>query len=209
MRPTAKDAEAAVKLLISYAGDDAARRGLERTPARVVAAYAEWFGGYNVDVPELLATHFGDDDVDALAGGRIEDFDGLVLLRGYPFASTCEHHLCPFIGVADVGYLPRPPDGTSAGRLVGLSKLGRLVDAYARRMQVQERITAQIASALTAALRPRGVVVRLSATHHCMTTRGVRAHPAWTDTPMLTGLLRDDPAAHHEIVTLLGTSSRP
>lgn len=150
--------EQAVRTLIAAAGDDPSRPGLVDTPGRVRRAYREWFAGYRVDPAALLARRF-----DA------EDYDGIVALRGIRVVSTCEHHLAPIIGTAHIGYLP-------AGEVVGISKLARLVDAFARRLQLQERLTRQVAHALDSALAPRGVGVVIEATHGCMTTRGVNAH---------------------------------
>ncbi|HEY0324465.1 MAG TPA: GTP cyclohydrolase I [Allosphingosinicella sp.] len=150
--------EQAVRTLIAAAGDDPLRPGLVDTPGRVRRAYREWFAGYRVDPVALLARRF-----DA------EEYDGVVALRGIRVVSTCEHHLAPIIGTAHVGYLP-------GGEVVGISKLVRLVDAFARRLQLQERLTRQVAEALDSALMPRGVGVVIEATHGCMTTRGVNAH---------------------------------
>lgn len=158
-RPGQTEIEAAVRTLIAAAGDDPAREGLVETPARVARAYREWFAGYRIDPQQLLNRTFGE------AAG----YDETILLRSIPLVSTCEHHLAPIIGVAHVAYRPRD-------RVVGISKLSRLVDAYARRLQLQERLTQQIAKALDDALQPRGVAVIIEAGHGCMSTRGVRQH---------------------------------
>ncbi len=156
--PDERAVEQAIRTLIAAAGDDPDRPGLIDTPGRVSRAYREWFAGYSVDPATLLACRF-----DA------EDYDGIVVLRGIKVISTCEHHLAPIIGTAHVGYLPD-------GEVVGISKLARLVDAFARRLQLQERLTRQVAQALDATLTPRGVGVVIEATHGCMSTRGVNVH---------------------------------
>ena len=155
-RPARFEVERAVRTLIAAAGDDPSREGLRDTPARVARAYSEWFSGYGVDPKVLLERIFDDAD----------DYQETVLLRSIPFASTCEHHLAPIIGQAHVAYRPN-------GRVVGISKLSRLVDAYARRLQLQERLAGQIARTLHEVLEPKGVAVIVEASHGCMTTRGV------------------------------------
>jgi GTP cyclohydrolase I len=154
--PTRAEAEQAVRTLIRWAGDDPQREGLKATPARVVRAYEEWFGGYGQDPEALLTRTFGE------SGG----YQDMVLLKDIPVMSFCEHHMAAIRGVAHVAYLP-------AQRVVGISKLARLVEAYSRRLQIQERLTTDIAGALQRALRPRGVDVVIQATHDCMTSRGV------------------------------------
>ena len=186
--------EDAVRALILHTGDDPDRAGLRGTPSRVESAYAEWFSGYGADIPGILETTFKDE----CKSVGVESFSGLILLKDYPLTSTCEHHMCPFTGTADVGYLPAEGKG-----VVGLSKLGRLVDVYARRLQVQERIAAQVVDALETYLQPRGTIVRLTATHHCMTTRGVGAHSAVTTTILTTGELRDNPLRAQEAMVAL------
>ncbi|MEQ8815111.1 MAG: GTP cyclohydrolase I FolE [Thalassobaculum sp.] len=173
-RPSRAEAEAAVRTLIRWIGDDPRREGLAATPARVVRAYEEWFAGYGSDPEAYLQRTFGE------AGG----YDEAVLLRDIPVQSWCEHHMAAVRGVAHVAYLPRD-------RVVGISKLVRLVDAYGRRLQIQERLTAQIADALDRALQPRGVAVVVRATHECMASRGVRAHGAVLVTRRLLGDYRD------------------
>jgi len=179
-------AEAAVRELLLAIGEDLERSGLRRTPARVAAMFSELCSGLHEDARRHLAVHF-----DA-------DHDELVLVRDIPFASICEHHLLPFVGSAHVGYIP----GVQ-GRVTGLSKLARLVDSLARRPQVQESLTTQIADALESALAPRGVVVVIQAEHLCMTMRGARKPGAVTVTSATRGLLRDDPAARAEAMSLL------
>lgn len=154
-RPSRAQAEVAVRTLIRWAGDTPAREGLRDTPARVLRAYEEWFGGYAVDPAQLLVRDFDG------AG-----YDDLVLLRDIPLRSVCEHHMAAIRGVAHVAYLP-------GERVVGISKLARLVDAYARRLQIQERLTGEIADTLQQALQPRGVAVVLRATHDCIASRGI------------------------------------
>ena len=153
-RPGQAEIEQAVRTLIAAAGDDPGREGLADTPARVARAYGEWFSGYQVDPAAILDRTFGE----------AEDYEETILLRDIPLVSTCEHHLAPISGRAHVAYRP-------AGRVVGISKLSRLVDAFARRLQLQERLTVQIARAIDGALRPKGVAVVIEASHGCMSTR--------------------------------------
>lgn len=172
-------ATGAARELLLALGVDAQADGLRATPERVARAWAEVLAGYDGDPETVLLTSDGSDGFDGTS------YDGMIVLAGYPFASTCEHHLLPFMGVADVGYLP----GT-AGKVVGLSKLGRLVDLYARRLQVQERLTAEIAGTLQARLGAAGVGVRLRATHLCMSCRGVRKAGTMS-TETLCGVFRE------------------
>ena len=158
-RPNVATIEEAVRTLIAATGDDPMRAGLRDTPARVAKAYGEWFAGYRVDARELLNRTFND----------VAGYDELVLLRSIPVRSTCEHHMAAITGVAHVGYLPD-------GKVVGISKLARLVDAYSRRLQIQERLTRQIGETLYEILKPRGVGVIIEANHGCMSTRGVNQH---------------------------------
>ena len=174
-RPSRAEAEAAVRTLIRWAGDAPAREGLLDTPARVVRAYEEWFGGYAQDPARILGRRF------ASAG-----YDDLVLLRDIPLRSTCEHHMAPITGVAHLAYLP-------GEHVVGLSKLARLVDAYARRLQIQERLTVEIADALQRELQPRGVAVVIRASHGCMTSRGVHVHGSAMVTRRLLGAFEREP----------------
>lgn len=184
-RATRAEAEAAVRTLISWAGDDPAREGLLDTPARVVRAYEEWFSGYAVEPAEILKRTFGE-----TAG-----YDDVVLLRGVPLESMCEHHMAAIRGVAHIAYLPRE-------RVVGISKLARLVDAFAHRLQIQERLTAEIADAIQAELAPRGVAVVIEASHACMSSRGVRKHGSSLVTRAFRGLY-NDPAARQEVLAAL------
>ena len=174
-RPSREQAEAAVRTLIRWAGDSPTREGLRDTPARVVRAYEEWFGGYAKDPARILGRRF------ERAG-----YDDIVLLRDIPVRSVCEHHMAAIEGVAHVAYLP-------GERVVGISKLARLVDAYARRLQIQERLTAEIATTLQRELQPRGVAVVIRASHGCMTTRGVSIHGTTMMTRSLLGQCAVEP----------------
>ena len=186
-RPDAAEIEAAVRTLIAAAGDDPAREGLRDTPARVARAYGEWFAGYGIDPAALLETTFGE------AG----DYEETILLRAIPLVSTCEHHLAPITGHAHVAYRPN-------GRVVGISKLSRLVDAYARRLQLQERLTSQIARTLEQVLKPKGVAVIVEASHGCMSTRGVNQHNVSMVTKCWLGEFRADAGLRRELMHSLG-----
>jgi GTP cyclohydrolase I len=185
-RPAPVEVEAAIRTLIAAAGDDPDREGLIETPARVARAYREWFSGYSADPARLLERTFAE----------AEDYDETVLLRDIPLVSTCEHHLAPITGRAHVAY--RPDD-----RVVGISKLSRLVDAYARRLQLQERLTRQIATALFDTLCPRGVAVVIEASHGCMSSRGVSQHGVSLVTKCWLGDFRDDPELRRELLESL------
>lgn len=185
-RPSQDEAEAAVRTLIAWAGDDPAREGLRDTPARVARAYAELFAGYEQDEAAVLSRVFED------VGGYSE----VVLVRDIPFASHCEHHMVPFIGKAHVAYYPT--DG-----VVGISKLARIVDMYARRLQTQETMSAQIGNALERVLKPRGVAVMLEAEHLCMTMRGVRKPGATTTTLHFSGLFHDNAAEQTKFLAMV------
>ena len=186
-RPSRAEAEAAVRTLIRWAGDDPGREGLLDTPSRVAKAYEEWFAGYADDPRALLSRTFEE----------VEGYDDVVVLRDIRFHSFCEHHMAPIIGRAHVGYLPD-------ARVVGISKLARLVDAYAGRMQVQEKMTAQIADTLQEVLAPRGAAVLLEAEHQCMSTRGVDKQGVDTMTTRFTGVFADDPAMEDRFMRLIG-----
>ena len=186
-RPTRFEIERAVRTLIAAAGDDPNREGVRDTPARVARAYGEWFAGYAVDPRALLERVFGE----------AEDYEETVLLRHIPLVSTCEHHLAPITGHAHVAYRPN-------GRVVGISKLSRLVDAYARRLQLQERLTNQIARTLDEVLEPKGVAVIIEATHGCMTTRGVNQPGVIMVTKCWLGDFREDPELRRELLASLG-----
>ncbi len=179
-------AEAAVRELLIAVGEDPDRPGLQDTPGRVARAYAETFGGLHVDPLEVLATTFE------------EDHDELVLVKDIPMYSTCEHHLVPFHGAAHLGYIPGED-----GRVTGLSKLARLVDLYARRPQVQERMTRQIADAMVEGLKPRGVLVVVEAEHLCMAMRGIRKPGSRTVTSAVRGIFRDNAATRAEAMSLV------
>ncbi len=186
-KPTREEAENAVRTLLRWAGDDPAREGLQDTPGRVVRAYEEWFRGYDIDPLEYLKRTFEE------VGG----YDEMVALRDIPFESYCEHHVAPIIGKAHVGYIP-------TDRVVGISKLARVVHGYAKRLQVQEKLTAQIAQAITGVLAPRGVAVVIEASHQCMTTRGVHTHGVTMVTSQMLGLFRSDPRTRQEFLTMIG-----
>ena len=187
LKPTRAEAEEAIRTLIRWAGDDPSREGLKDTPARVVRAYDEWFSGYAEDPSALLQRTFEE------VGG----YDEIVMLRDIAFRSHCEHHMAAIIGKAHVGYLPN-------NRVIGISKLARLVDAFAQRLQVQERLTAEIADALDAVLQPYGVGVVIQATHQCMTTRGVSKHGSSMVTSRMLGVFRTNSATRHEFLSGLG-----
>jgi GTP cyclohydrolase I len=185
-RPSRLQAEAAVRTLIRWAGDDPERQGLLDTPARVVRAYEEWFAGYDEDPAQLLERCF-----EEIAG-----YDEIVLLRDIRFESHCEHHMAPVIGRAHIGYLPHQ-------RVVGISKLARLVQAFAKRLQIQERMTAEIADALDRVLQPRGVAVVIEAAHQCMTTRGVHSCGVSMVTSRMLGVFRERPETRQEFLSAL------
>jgi GTP cyclohydrolase IA len=185
-RPSRQEAEAAVLTLLAYTGDNPQREGLLDTPKRVVAAFDELFSGYGEDAVEILDRTFSE------TGG----YEDLVLVRDIPFHSHCEHHMMPFVGKAHIAYLP-------VDRVVGLSKLARLIDVYARRLQTQEHLTSQIVRAIDEVLKPRGVAVLMEAEHSCMSLRGVEKIGATTVTTKFTGLFRDDPAEQVRFMTLV------
>jgi GTP cyclohydrolase I len=185
-RPSRTEAEAAVRTLIRWAGDDPAREGLAATPARVARAYEEWFAGYAEDPEAFLKRTFEE------VGG----YDEVVVLRDISFESHCEHHMAPIVGRVHIGYLPR-------NRVVGISKLARLVEAYAKRLQIQERFTAQIANCLNAVLKPHGVAVVVQATHGCMTTRGVHKTAASLVTSRMLGVFRRQAQTRAEFLAAL------
>src|SRR5476649_219068 len=180
----------AVKTLIRWAGDTPEREGLIGTPERVVKAYEEYFGGYHQDPKSLLEKTFEE------VGG----YDELVMLRNIRFESHCEHHMAPIIGVVHVGYLPDK-------RVVGISKLARVVDAFAHRLQIQEKMTAQIANTLQEVLQPRGVAVVIEASHQCMTTRGVHKSDVAMVTSRMLGAFRDNGETRREFLTMIGRTS--
>ena len=186
-RPSQAEAEAAIRVLIRLAGDDPDREGLRDTPKRVVRSYAELFAGYAVDPVALLERTFEE----------VQGYDEIVLLRDIRLESYCEHHMVPIIGRCHVAYLPRD-------RVVGISKLARLVDAYSKRLQIQERLTAQIADTIDHVLQPHGVGVVIEAGHQCMTTRGVHKPGVSMVTSRMTGCFRDDPTTRRELLAMIG-----
>ena len=189
-RPTREEAEAAVRTLLRWAGDDPTREGLIDTPGRVVRAFEEFFGGYAIDPVALLERTFEETD----------GYDEIVLLRDIRLESHCEHHMVPIIGRAHVAYLPHR-------RVVGISKLARVVDAYARRLQIQEKLTAQIANTIQQVLEPRGVAVVIEAAHQCMTTRGTHKPGVTMVTSRMLGAFRDDPTTRREVLAMIGNGT--
>lgn len=186
-RPSRADAEAAVRTLLAYVGDDPDREGLRDTPKRFIKAYDDWFAGYEVDPESVLSTTFEE----------VEGYDDLVLLRNIKVESHCEHHVAPIIGVAHVAYLP-------AGRVVGLSKIARLVDAYARRLQSQEILNDQVARTLDRVLAPRGVAVVIDATHQCISTRGIHKDEVSCVTRTFLGAFETDQRLADRFFRLVG-----
>ncbi|CAB3697527.1 GTP cyclohydrolase I FolE [Paraburkholderia rhynchosiae] len=189
-RPTKAEAEEAVRTLIRWAGDDPLREGLIETPARVARAYTEFFSGYVSDPMQILATTFSE----------VDGYDEMVVLKDIRFESYCEHHMVPIIGRAHVAYLPDH-------RVVGISKLARLVDTYAKRLQIQEKMTVQIADALNTVLQPKGVGVILEAAHQCMSTRGVHKPGTSLVTSRMLGSFRDDPSTRREFLSIIGNGA--
>ncbi|PST24575.1 GTP cyclohydrolase I FolE [Mesorhizobium plurifarium] len=185
-RPTQKEAEEAVRVLLRWAGEDPAREGLKDTPARVAKAYREIFGGYDLVAEDVLGRTFEE----------VSGYDDIVLEKDIPFYSHCEHHMVPIIGKAHVAYLPN-------GRVLGLSKIARVVDIYARRLQTQEAMTAQIAKAIDETLMPRGVAVMVEAEHLCMAMRGIKKQGATTLTTTFTGAFKSEPAEQARFMTML------
>jgi len=185
-RPTREEAEEAVRTLLRWAGDDPTREGLVDTPDRVVRSYEEFFAGYDVDPVALLERTFEETD----------GYDEIVLLRDIRVESYCEHHMVPIIGRAHVAYLPHR-------RVVGISKLARLVDAYAKRLQIQEKLTAQIANTINEVLQPRGVAVMIEAGHQCMTTRGIHKPGVAMVTSRMLGAFRDNSTTRRELLAMI------
>ncbi len=186
-RPDEAEAREAVRTLIRWAGDDPEREGLMETPGRVVHAYQEWFSGYDDDPVEILSKTFEE----------VDGYDEMVVLRNIRFTSHCEHHMAPIIGRAHVGYLP-------SHRVVGISKLARVVEVYARRLQIQEKMTVQIANAVNEILQPLGVGVVIEATHECMTTRGIDKPGSSLITSRMTGAFRNDASTRREFLAAIG-----
>ncbi len=186
-KPTQEEAEAAVRTLLRWAGEDPSREGLLETPARVVRSYRELFAGYEVDPVALLERTFQE----------VEGYDEIILLRDIRLESYCEHHMVPIIGRAHVAYLPDV-------RVVGISKLARVVDAFSKRFQIQEKLTVQIANTINDVLRPRGVAVVIEANHQCMTTRGVHKPGVAMVTSQMLGAFRDHPDTRRELLAMIG-----
>jgi GTP cyclohydrolase I len=186
-RPSQSEAEEAVRTLIRWAGDDPTREGLLGTPDRVVRSYREFFSGYDQEPEAILKRTFEETD----------GYDEMIVLKDMRFESHCEHHLAPIIGRAHIAYLPRH-------RVVGISKLARLLDCYAKRMQIQEKLTAQIANTLQEVLQPRGVAVVVDAAHQCMTTRGVHKPGTSMVTSRMLGAFRTDPSTRREFLAIIG-----
>ncbi|MDZ7767714.1 MAG: GTP cyclohydrolase I FolE [Woeseiaceae bacterium] len=185
-RPSRTEAEEAVRTLLQWAGEDPSREGLIDTPARVARAYEDWFGGYKIDPVRYLKRTFEE----------VEGYDEMIVLRDISFESHCEHHMAPIIGKAHVGYLPN-------SKVVGISKLARVVETFARRFQVQEKMTAQIANCIQDVLKPKGVGVVINASHQCMTTRGVHKDDVTMVTSQMLGLFRKDARTRSEFLNMI------
>ena len=188
-KPSRQEVEAAFRTIIRWTGDDVTRPGLVETPSRVTKAFEEWFRGYAEDPEDMLKKTFEE----------TEGYDEMIILRGIPFESHCEHHMAPIIGRAWVAYIP-------TGRVVGISKLARVVDTYAKRLQIQEKFTAQIANSIEKVLQPQGVAVVVKAVHHCMTTRGVRKHDVDMVTSRMTGAFKDNALTRQEFLSMVNNS---
>ncbi len=186
-RPSRAEAEAAIRTLLRWTGDDPDREGLIDTPARVARAYEEFFAGYAVDPVDLLARSFEETD----------GYDEMVVLRDIRIESHCEHHMVPIIGRAHIAYLP-------AGRVVGISKLARVLEVYAKRLQIQEKLTAQVANCINDVLKPKGVAVVVEAVHQCMTTRGIHKPGVTMVTSRMLGAFRDDASTRREFLAIIG-----
>jgi GTP cyclohydrolase IA len=184
-RPDRADVENAFRTIIRWTGDDPGREGLIETPARVARAFEEFFAGYAQDPAQILQKTFQE----------IDGYNEMIVLRGIPFESHCEHHMAPIIGRAWIAYMPKD-------RVVGISKLARVVEAFAKRLQIQEKMTAQIANTINEVLKPYGVGVILRATHHCMTTRGVHKPDSELITSRMVGCFRDNPLTRHEFLAM-------
>lgn len=185
-RPNEDEARKAVETLIRWAGDDPSREGLRGTPDRVVRAYREFFAGYDQDPVEYLSRTFE----------QVDGYDELIVLRDIPLESHCEHHMVPFVGVAHIGYLPDK-------RVVGISKLARVLDVYGRRLQIQEKLTRQVAEAIHSVLQPQGVGVVIEASHECMTTRGVHKTGVKMVTSCMLGAFRSDASTRREFIAMI------
>ena len=194
-RPSREEAEQAIRTLLRWAGDDPNREGLRDTPERVARAYEDWFSGYSEDPEEFLLRTFEE----------VEGYDDMIVLRDIRFESHCEHHLAPIIGKVHIAYLPQR-------RVVGISKLARLVEVYSKRLQIQEKLTAQIANAINEVLEPQGVAVAVEAIHQCMTTRGIHKPGVTMVTSHMLGQFRTDPTTRREFLSMIGnprTTSHP
>ena len=186
-KPSQDEAIEAVKTLIRWAGDNPEREGLSETPKRVIKSYKDFFSGYELDAREILSKQFKE----------VDGYDEMIILKNIRLESHCEHHMVPFIGNAHVGYLPRK-------KVVGLSKLARLVEVFAKRLQIQEKLTAQIASAIDEVLQPKGVGVIIEASHLCVSTRGIHKHESKMVTSRMLGSFRNDQATRKEFLDLIG-----
>ncbi len=189
-KPSRAEAESAVKTLLAWAGEDIKREGLKDTPKRVIKAYEDWFSGYNEDPKEVLKKTFSE----------LDGYDEIIMLRDIRIESHCEHHIAPFIGSAHVAYLPKK-------RVVGISKLARITKIFSKRMQVQEKLTAQIANCIQEVLKPRGVAVVVEAQHQCMTTRGINAPGISMVTSQLLGKFRTDASTRREFYSMIHQGS--
>ena len=189
-KPSRKEAEAAVKTLIEWAGDNPSREGLKETPKRVVNAYEEFFNGYHCKPEQILSKTFDE----------VEGYDEMVIVRDITIESHCEHHMVPFIGVAHIGYIPDK-------RVVGISKLARIADVFAKRLQTQETMTAQIADTINEVLKPKGVAVVIDAQHQCMTTRGTHKTESSTITSRMLGLFRTNSNTRSEFMSLIRSAN--
>ncbi len=185
-RPSRKEAEAAVRTLISWAGDNPAREGLIETPKRVVKAYEEFFAGYDEDPDEVLGKTFEE----------VEGYDDMVMLRDIDLESHCEHHMVAILGKAHIAYVP-------TSKVVGISKLARVIEIYAKRLQTQETMTAQIADTINRVLAPKGVAILIEAKHQCMTTRGIKKPDVATITTQFTGVFKEDPNMERRFLTMI------
>ena len=191
-KPTKEEAKEAVKTLIKWAGDDPTREGLLETPNRVAKSYQDFFSGYDEDPREILSKKFRE----------VEGYDEMIVLKDIRLESHCEHHMVPFIGTAHVGYLP-------GKKIVGLSKLARLVEVFSKRLQIQEKLTAQIANAIDEVLQPKGVGVIIEASHLCIATRGIRKETSRMVTSRMLGLFRDNSDTRREFMNIIGYSKSP
>ena len=190
-KPSRKQPEEAVKTLIQWAGDNPDREGLLETPKRVVNAYKEFFGGYESDPEQVLSKTFDE----------VEGYDEMVIVRDIAIESHCEHHMVPFIGIAHIGYIPNK-------RIVGISKLARIADVFAKRLQTQETMTAQIADTINEVLKPKGVAVVIDAQHQCMTTRGTHKSESSTITSRMLGLFRTNSNTRNEFMNLINSANK-